>query len=189
MPAWAGELEGTLGGSVEDIVTERWDTLMGFVLGTTSVNDRAAAQDVIQDSIVKLLAKEVEVPDDPEKAWNALLNTIRNVARNHHRTEEVRRADPLASIDFDPATITGAGFATDLVWKICYGIELREQLTRAMECLTDSEREVVKLRYGKELTNAEVAEQRGCSTSAVRKLISKALAKMRVELDGRFGPE
>lgn len=189
MPLRPGDSEESLRAWLEELVTDKWKPLMGFVLGWTPANNPAAAQDVIQDTVFMILAGRVKLPDDPEKAWNAVLNTIRNVARNHHRTEEVRRAEPLTSVDVDAASVAGVEFADDLAWEMCRRIELREALTRAMGCLTDSEREVFELRYIKGLKNPEVARERECSTETVKKLLSRALAKLRVELDGWFGPK
>lgn len=56
MPLRPGESEESLRAWLEELVTGRWGDLVGFVLGATPVKRPAAAHDVIEDTVLKILA-------------------------------------------------------------------------------------------------------------------------------------
>lgn len=58
-----------------------------------------------------------------------------------------------------------------------------------MACLTPDQREVIELQYFEQWTAREVAEHWVSSPDTVRKLTTKALAKLAEELKGRFWAE
>jgi len=62
-------------------------------------------------------------------------------------------------------------------------IEDRDRLGRAMEALSDEEREAIALRYGADLTVPEIAKLSGEKLTTVEGRVYRALRKLREELD------
>lgn len=60
--------------------------------------------------------------------------------------------------------------------------ELRLALRQALETLTESERELLALRYGSEVPLGELAKMLGMSRFAARRRIAAALEKLRAQL-------
>ena len=58
--------------------------------------------------------------------------------------------------------------------------ELRESLADAMEMLTDTEREVVQLKFFAERSYTEIAEALGKREDAIRQHVARSMKKMRV---------
>ena len=87
------------------VATERWPRLTAFVRRSGYVKEDSEAPDVIHDAMVKILSGEVKLPNDRTRAWGCLLATIRNVARNRHRSEEVRDAAPLEVLRASPEEV------------------------------------------------------------------------------------
>lgn len=165
------------------VVTERWERLVRCVSRTGYMNDPSIAPDLIHDAMLKILAGEVELPDDRKSAWGTLLVTVRNLARNHCRSEKVRAAAPLEAIRPSPMEVVGG---RERGWRICERLESEEALAAAIEGLTPDRRELMTLRYMEQWTVSEIAEYRGGSPRTVRNLLSRALAQLRGELDGRL---
>ena len=57
------------------------------------------------------------------------------------------------------------------------------ELTRGLEVLPQREREIVRLRFYQDLTQAEIAELLGISQMHVSRLLAKALGRLRTVLD------
>jgi RNA polymerase sporulation-specific sigma factor len=73
---------------------------------------------------------------------------------------------------------------------VSYELERREErevIRRALETLTEREREIISLRYGfgseRELTQKEVADILGISQSYISRLEKKIISKLRNELE------
>ncbi len=58
-----------------------------------------------------------------------------------------------------------------------------DQLIRSLPLLSDAQREVVALRYGADLTNAEIAERTGESLTVVEGRMYRALRRLREAMD------
>ena len=168
------------------VATQRWPRLTAFVRRSGYVQDDSEAPDIIHDAMVKILSGEVKLPNDRPRAWRYLLATIRNVASNRQRSDRVRDAAPLEVLRASPEEL---GDARERGWRICERLERTGALAAAMACLTPAQREVVELRFFQGWAIAEIAEHRGCSPGAVWSLLTRALATLEVELDGRFGAE
>ena len=61
-------------------------------------------------------------------------------------------------------------------------IEARDAVTRAMEGLSDAEREAISLRYGADLTVPEIAKLTGEPLTTIEGRVYGALRKMRDEI-------
>lgn len=174
---------GNVGAWCAWVANERRDRLIRWIMRTTRVNDPVDAADILQDTTVMILGPELDLPDQRADAWSWLLSTASYVARNWCRYEDRRETEP---VDQVPAS-EGRGWEVwAWGWKLCERLELEEALKDALACLTPDQREVIELQYYEQWTARELAEHRGCSPDAVRKLTSKALAKLAEDLEGRF---
>ena len=115
------------------------------------------------------------------KAWHALprfrgearcatwlTRLTLNTARDHLRRSRARRerdgAYPVAMIVSDPTE----PFAD------------RDEIARALDLLTPQAREVIALRYGQELSLAEIAAVLACPEGTVKSRLNAALTRLRV---------
>ena len=139
--------------------------------------DRASAEDVIQELFVRLLARAggdggLDEPPHPS-AWlhrcvrNACLDERRTRVRRRHR-EQVVAADRPDWFEPRPDDLVDARLAQDV-----------------LETLPDLPRQVVALRIWSGLTLAEVAEVTGQPISTVHDQYRKALAAVRQRIESR----
>jgi len=112
---------------------------------------------------------------DPARAsaltW--LLAIARNALIDHWRADRSAAQEPL-----DPEAAQGPvapGPESDL--------GLDADLETAIALLTDRERELLALRFGADLTGAQIAALTGDSLSAVQQALSRALRRMRAHLE------
>lgn len=59
----------------------------------------------------------------------------------------------------------------------------RDQLIRSLPLLSEAQREVIALRFGADLTNPEIAERTGESTTTIEGRVYRALRKLREAMD------
>ncbi len=114
---------------------------------------------------------------DPERAsartW--LLAIARNLLVDHYRRASAD-ADPIGEQDAELGRLGSTpGPESQL------GIE--PDLERAMEALSDRERELIAMRFGGELTGPEIAELTGLTLANVQQILSRALRRLRSELE------
>jgi len=105
------------------------------------------------------------------RAW--LLGVARHAAADwwrRTRPEDLHAEPPDAGTDDDPAaSVLRADGADDL--------------RRMLAVLSEREREVIGLRFGAELTSAEIGAALGVSPTAARMLLHRAVTKLRGVLD------
>ena len=134
------------------------------------VADRAEAEDLTQLTFERALRAWRRY--DPRRAsprtW--LLAIARNLVIDHFRR---RRPEPVGD-RLDPGTTPGP--EADL------GIS--PELATALASLGALEREVLALRFGGDLNGPEIAEQFDLSLANVQQIVSRALRKLRAELEG-----
>jgi len=111
-----------------------------------------------------------------ERTW--ILAIARNLLTDHYRRQH-HRVGP--SIDEHPELAEGRpGSGEDLADRQVSSETLRDWLT----LLTPREREVIALRYGADLTTADVAAALNLSEANVLQIASRALRRLRRELAG-----
>lgn len=107
------------------------------------------------------------------KTW--LLTIARNLLIDHHRRSRGREALTLTE-DVEPAD-----------GRPSVGDELRHDLSPALASALDSlsqrEREVLALRFGGDMSGPEIAEMLGLSLANVQQIASRALRRLRLELE------
>ena len=129
------------------------------------LGDRAEAEDVAQESLVRAYDRWRRVADDPHPwvstvAGRRAIDVLRSRRRAQAREERTTRtAAPLPGAEQEVAA--------------------RVDLQRALSTLPRRQREVLLLRYVADLPDADVAGQLGISTGSVKKHAARALAALR----------
>lgn len=130
--------------------------------------DRQVAEDIVQDAFVRVTPRIEEVPTDHLASY--LRRVALNLWKNRLRslTRERRARDRTAIVH-----------VTDPI-----GREDRSALRAAVLRLPKRQRACLVLRYYEDLPEREVAALLGCSIGTVKSQTSRALARLRKELEG-----
>ena len=137
---------------------------------------RALAEDAAQDAFIKARAAMGRFrAGAPFRPW--LRTIVSNEARNRRRSAGRRSAlavraaaEPVAPVPLpEAAALAGAD---------------RQELAAALGRLGPEHREVIVLRYLLDLSEAECAAALGCRPGTVKSRLSRALGRLRLELEG-----
>jgi RNA polymerase sigma-70 factor (sigma-E family) len=130
----------------------------------------ADAEELLQETFARIFVAwpQVETADDPDAYVRQVLINANRRRFRRHRVTEVLDGHPREGLD------RRQGFAA---------IEDRNQLASALAALPRRQRSVVVLRYYEGIPEREVASLLGCSPGTVKSQASKALAKLRAQLD------
>lgn len=133
------------------------------------------APDAVQEAFVKAWRALPRFrPGAPFRPW--LLAIVANEARNAARAAGRREALALRNLPVS-AELDEAPEMLVMV------AEQRVQLLRALERLSDRDREVIAYRYFAELPEREIAAALGCRPGTVKSRLSRALERLRVAYD------
>ncbi|MEF3114581.1 RNA polymerase sigma factor [Streptomyces chrestomyceticus] len=143
-------------------------------LAVLLVDDRATAEDVVQDAFAALYKRHGERLDEVDNALAYLRTAVVNAARSVLRRRRTAR-------DYTPPHETDAPSAEE---RVVLDEEHREVLA-ALGRLTTRRREVLVLRYWGELTEAQIAATLGISRGAVKSIASRALDSLEKMLEAR----
>ena len=154
----------------ERLYAEHAEALLGFLIYRTA--DRPLAEDLLADTFERAIRarKRFNRSKASEKTW--LYTIALNCLRDHRRRAgaEQRAVERAAAggeaIGPDPLEAVGE----------------RDRVNRALQALSEAERDAVALRYGADLTVPEIAELTGLPQSTARGRVYGALAKLRDEL-------
>ena len=137
------------------------------------------AEDVVQESFVRAYQKLRWCREGTAfRPW--LLAIVTNLTRNLHRSRRRREALVLHAAARSELPVTGpdepaaAAVATDR----------RAYLVAALGALDDRDRDVLVCRYLLELSEAETADALGWPVGTVKSRTSRALQRVRAQLDG-----
>ena len=132
-------------------------TRMAYLL----VGSRETAQDLVQDSFVRVHAKWASVQEPQAYLRRAVVNAC----NSHHRRRRLeRRFSAERAIDTDDALDA-------------------DELSDALATLPYRQRAVLVLRYYHDLSEAEIASALGVRPGTVGSLASRALAQLRTEIE------
>ena len=156
----------------ERLYEEHASALLAFLVYRTG--SRPLAEDMLADTFEKVLTakRRFDPRKASEKTW--LYTIALNLVRDHARRQAVERRFAERAV---PAHVAGAG-SPELD-----AVEDRDSLQRALESLSDEEREAVALRYGSDLTVPEIAKLSGEKLTTMEGRVYRALRKLREELD------
>jgi RNA polymerase sigma-70 factor (ECF subfamily) len=159
------------------MLVERYQTI-AFRTAWLVCGDAAEAEDAAQEAFLKAHAALPRFrPGAPWRPW--LLRIVANEARNRRRSAGRRThlAGRVAGLDAAPPTAPGPE-------DVLVAGEERDELVSALRHLDPPQRSVVLLRYVLDLSEAECAAVLGCRPGTVKSRASRALARLRVELEG-----
>jgi RNA polymerase sigma-70 factor (ECF subfamily) len=181
---FAGELSLTLpeledagadGAAIESLVSAH-STLL-FRVAHAILRDRAEAEDVVQESFVRVLQHKASLPDVRDaRVW--LVRIAWNLA-----LDRKRRARPLQMDDAFALRLAGAEASADDA--LAAAGELRAVLEE-MDRLPKGERHALLLSAVEEMSTQEIAAVLGKSESAVRALLFRARTRLRERVDKRL---
>ncbi|MFJ9408837.1 RNA polymerase sigma factor [Streptomyces sp. NPDC101393] len=143
-------------------------------LAVMLVDDRATAEDVVQDAFAALYKRHGEQLGDVDNALAYLRTAVVNAARSVLRRRRTAR-------EYTPPHEADAPSAEE---RIVLDEEHREVFA-ALNGLTARRREVLVLRYWGDLTEAQIAATLGISRGAVKSLASRALDSLEKILEAR----
>lgn len=154
---------------------DRWgDAVYRLALGQT--RSTADAQDIVQDTYLKLLKSPVEFEDDEHvKAW--LLHVAANRCREHWRSVWTQRVDTLDNADETciPATDDAVESTLDALDE--------HPIWNAMARLPEKTRIVMHLYYVEDYPTEVIAEVLGCLPTTVRSRLHRGRKMLKRELD------
>lgn len=140
-----------------------------FIVAFAVMGNRADAEDVCHDALIRVLAR-IEECREPHRFRQWLCTIVRNQAKNTLERNVVRRTEPL-----EPSTArSGDNAATDLERS-----ELRTRLNAALAGLTPVQREVVLLHDMDGWTHPEIATQLSTSAGMSRQHLFQARRRLR----------
>ncbi|WP_329466684.1 RNA polymerase sigma factor [Streptomyces sp. NBC_01431] len=143
-------------------------------LAVMLVDDRASAEDVVQDAFTALYRRHGDRIDEIDNALAYLRTAVVNASRSVLRRRRTARG-------YTPPHEPDAPSAEE---RVVLDEEHREVLA-ALGQLTARRREVLVLRYWSDLTEAEIAATLGISRGSVKSIASRALDALEKILEGR----
>lgn len=163
-------------GAYEELVRRHQD--VAFRCAFLMMRNVDDANDVTQDAFVKAFSALHRFRTGAAfRPW--LLTIIGNQARNHRRGR-LRRESVALRVAEGVAGRQAASAEDDVLAK-----ERRAELLAAIERLRLEDREVITLRWFGDLSEAEMAALLGHPHGTVKSRLSRAMARLRRELDAR----
>ena len=141
------------------------------------VRDRDLADDIFQETFVKAITtiKQGRYNDLGKfSAW--LYRIARNLAVDSFRAEKNESALSTDNADYD--ILNRRELAEDTIEDVMVGLQIEEDLRRLIDELPEVQREVLNLRYYKELSFKEIAELTGVSINTALGRMSYAILNL-----------
>jgi RNA polymerase sigma factor (sigma-70 family) len=151
-----------------------WDVYgyLGYRVRTTD-----QAEDLTQEVFERALRAWPRYDPDRASPRTWLLAIARNVVIDHYRTDRSGSERPLGE---EPGEVSyeRVGSTEDTP-----RLGPSPELEAALAVLTDRVREILALRFGGDLTGAEIADLTGLSLANVQQILSRSLRRLRAELE------
>jgi len=150
---------------------EYYDKIARYIY--VHIGNRIEAEDLAGDVFLKALKSldKFEQRDVPMQAW--LYKIAHNLVVDHLRKAQKHRTTPLEDVEIESGEnpVESAEKSIDLA-----------MVEKAMENLSNAQREVVRLRFFSGLSSKEVGQLLGKSDGAVREMQRAAIESLRVLL-------
>lgn len=130
------------------------------------VDDRTAAEDLVQEAFIRLARSSHRIHDEA-RAAAYLRSIVINLARDHNRRGLVSLRHRPPAVEDEPSA---EEHATDR--------ESRREVVAALRALPKRQRDCVALRYYLELPVPEIAETLGLSVNSVKTHLQRGLRAM-----------
>jgi RNA polymerase sigma factor (sigma-70 family) len=145
--------------------------LFGFLAYRSG--DRNLAEDIVAQTFERALRSRRSFKRSRGSEKNWLYAIALNCLRDHARRREVERG-ALERHGLETETASNPGEEV---------VEARDAVGRALESLSDEEREAIALRFGADLTVPEIAGLTKEKLTTIEGRVYRALRKMRDEID------
>ena len=157
--------------TLEDLYAAHFTGLVR--LATLLLRDQGEAEQVVQDAFLDLHQRWSRLRE-PDKAVGYLHTSVVNRARSvlRHRKVVAQRAQQEES----PTHAPGADLEVDVRAR-------RDVVLKALAELPDRQREVLVLRYYRDLSEAQIAQALGISAGSVKTHASRGAAALRATLE------
>ena len=152
-----------------------WD-VYGFI--AYRVATRELAEDLTQATFERALKAWSRFDPQRATAQTWLIAIARNLVIDHYRSDKSRVTSQLDTTEGHEAQ-AGVTHAEDE-----QRLGLSPELEVALGDLPERQREVLALRYGGDLSGAQIAEMTGLSLDNVQQILSRSLRRLRDELEG-----
>lgn len=133
------------------------------------VSNQQVAEDLTSEVFVRLLSalRDHTAPQNTIRGWlyGVAFRVVNDFHRKQYRREEVQLHDGIAGNTSEPLEKV----AQHLSWR---------EVRAAMAGLTESQREVIALRFGQEMPIRDVAQLLGKTEGAVKQLQARAIASL-----------
>jgi RNA polymerase sigma-70 factor (sigma-E family) len=154
-------------GSLEDLYVRHAPEAIRLAYLLTS--DPHAAQDIAQEAFIRVAGRFRHLRSPG--AFDAYLRrTVTNLCMSHHRRRRVERA----YVDREHARPALTTEQPD--------VASRDEMIRALRSLPMRQRAAVVLRFYADLPEHDVAEALGCSVTAARSLVFRAMESLRTTI-------
>lgn len=138
------------------------------------LGDRAAAEDVVQDTFLRVGRRWRDVRDITS-APAYLRSTAFNVARSRLRRRVVALRHQAEPPGFGPSAEERTMLRAD-----------QQEVASALRALSPRQRACLVLRYYDDMTDAQIADDLGLSPSSVKTHVARGLATLETRLRGRL---
>ena len=138
-----------------------------FPLALLLCRDRAEAEDVLAESVMRCLGRWRSGRLDSPRAY--LRRVVVNEVRSRHRTRPFASVIPLFDRDVEDDTSR-----EELVT-----VDSRHTIVYALRSVPERQRIAVALRYFEDLPYAQIAELMGTSQGTAKSQVSRGLARLR----------
>ncbi len=163
--------------SAIDSLYERYGRL-AYGLALRILNDRAAAEDVVQDAFLGVWRNAAIFDASRGSLRNWLLSIVHNRAIDRLRgTARVRTEAPLDTVD-------RAAEVPDVWRSVATNLE-RKEIREAFQSLPDAQRQTLELAYFGGYTHVEIAKRMEVPLGTVKGRMRIGLEKMRTFLQAR----
>lgn len=152
-------------------------SLFGYLLYQTQ--DRDLAQDLTASTCLRALERLDQFDPHRGKLKDWIFGIARNQLLEHLRSER-RRPAPIALSDAVECLVTDEGFELDYDER-----ETFLEVLSYIDTLGEREREILALRYGAGLSNAEIAPMLKITGNHVAVLLGRAITKLKDKVGDR----
>lgn len=136
------------------------------------VKEEATAEDVLQESLVKIWQKRDTYSPDKGRIYTWMLNICRNSAIDKTRSKHFQRGQMTQSQDF---FVSDSGGGQPQVQAKTDTLDMRSWVDR----LQPEHREIISLLYFKGYTHQEASDELGLPLGTVKSRVRKALQVLR----------
>ncbi len=157
------------------LVERHHGPLLGYLYRLMG-GDRALAEDLVQETFLRLIRNIGQYRHPrPFKPWLYAIAT--NLARDHYKSADTRRTDPLADESLT-STLNETPLDEGLLT-----VDDARQVTGALAALPGGQREALILRYYQNLSLNEIAEALDIPVGTVKSRLSLGLKRLKELLE------